>query len=187
MAITAAFRLKSFLALAVGGVVLLSLAWSWLGQAYVSLLLQTVSPLLPTSVDLEQHGHEIQFFARLAQSEARAPVQAGIHGMMMSYGLILATAVLLAMPGLSLRVRLPLILLAVLTAFLAHAVGLYMLVQRLDSVAHHLSTPKDFTSLAGTLTYAWLFIPSLAWLPLLLSQWWPLRGARLADVVGSKA
>ena len=169
-------RLQLFLALATGCVLLLSLAWIWLGVAYVGLLLRVVSPLLPASVDLQQHGHEIQF---LAQGATGGSVRAGMHGMMMSYGLILATSVLLTMPSLSLRVRLPLIALAILTAFAAHLVGLYMLAQRMDSILHHFADTREFTSLAGTLTYLWLFIPSLVWLPLLLWQWWPRRRANL--------
>ena len=172
----AAPRLQLFLALATGCVLLLSLAWIWLGVAYVGLLLRLVAPLLPAAVELQQHGQEIQF---LAQGATGGSVRAGMHGMMMSYGLILATSVLLTMPSLNLRVRLSLIALAILTAFAAHLVGIYLLAQRIDSIFHRVAATGEFSSLAGTLTYLWLFIPSLVWLPLLLWQLWPRRRANL--------
>ena len=175
MVITAAPRLNLFLALAVGCVLLLSLAWIWLGLVYIELLLRAVSSLVPDSVVLEQHGHEIRF---MAQSETGATVQAGMHGMMMSYGLIVATSVLIAVPGIGLRTRALLLLATILTAFAAHVVGLHLLIQRMDSIAQFAARPKEFATLAGILTYVWLFVPSLVWLPLLLRQWQPWRTVR---------
>ncbi len=172
MGIAEAPRFKLFLLLSAGCVLLLSLAWIWLGVGYVDLLLRTVSPLAPATVLLEQQDHEVLFVARSATGST---VQAGMHGMTMAYGLILATAVLVAMPGLALRARLILLGVAGLTAFVAHVVGLYMLAQRLDSIVSYAAVPKEFAALAGTLTYVWLFVPSLVWAPALMWRWRLLR------------
>ena len=182
----AAPRLQLFLALATESVLFLSLAWIWLGEAYTGLLLRLLSPLTPVSVDLQQHGHEILF---LAQSATGGTVRVGIHGMMIGSGLILTVSVLLAVPSLSPKVRLPLIALAIFTAVVAHLAGLYMLGQHIDSTFRHFAATRELVepqfsefvnrkltetpSLTRILSYLWLFIPSLIWLPPLLWHWWP--------------
>ena len=163
---------KAFLAITVACAILLSLAWIWLGVGYNALLLRALSVFTSEGVTLEQHGHDIQLTVPLAHSETSEAVSV-IHSMAMNYGLIVAASVLLAVPRIGLRARLLLVLVAVLIAFAAHQVGLYMLVQRLESVAQDATQPVD--TLPRTLTFAWLFIPSLLWLPVLLRQWNPLR------------
>ena len=164
---------KTFLAITFGGAILLSLAWIWLGKGYNTLLLEALSPFTSNGISLAQQGHDIQLSVPgLAQSESEA-VGWDIHSMAMSYGLIVAASVLLAVPRIRLRDRLFLVIGAVVIAFIAHVVGLYLLVESLESAAR--DATKSVGTLPRTLLFAWLFIPSLVWLPALLRQWDLLR------------
>ena len=164
---------KSFLAVALVCSILLSLAWIWLGKGYNTLLLEMLSPFTSDGVSLARQGHDIQLSVASPAGSEPGPVGWDIHSMAMIYGLIVAASVLLAVPRIGLRDRLILVAGAALIAFISHIVGLYLLVESLESVA------RDATQSAGTLPrtlfFAWLFIPSLVWLPALLRQWNPLR------------
>ena len=162
---------KIFLAIAIGCIILLSLAWIWVGVGYNALLLKALSPFMAAGVTLEQHGHDIQVIVPLAQSETQTAMTV-IHSMAMNYGLIVAASVLLAVPGVTLRARLVLVLVTLVIAFVAHGAGLYLLINRLEGIAPG-PAPTQGTILRA-LTFAWLFIPSLVWLPVLLKQWNPL-------------
>ena len=167
---------KAFIAIALACVILLSLAWVWLGKGYNSLVVEAVSPLVSSDVTLEQRGHDIEISAPpQAESESGTATAWDIHSMAMSYGLIVAASVFLALPGLRLRARLLLLLMAVLVGFVAHTVGLYVLVQNMESVAR--DAEQTLGTLPRTLMFAWLFVPSLVWLPALLRQWNPLRSS----------
>ena len=126
---------KTFLAVAVGCIALLSVAWIWLGVGYNSLVIGVLSPVAPDTVILEQDGHDIQVIVPGEEGDSEDSSSTAVHSMAMTYGLIVAVSVLLAVPRLRLRARITLLLATVLVAFLSHEVGLYILVQRLESVA----------------------------------------------------
>jgi hypothetical protein len=200
-------RLQLFFFRAIGCVLLFSVAWLWFGEEYTKLLLFLTSPFLPTSVDLQQHGQDIQF---LVQGTKDGIMDSGINGegyywswpllngMMMTYGLILSISVMLAVPSLTFRARYPLISLVVFTAFAAHLIGLCIVAHQIDSISHSLIARSELAepnssefittaltgihSLGRTLGYLWLFIPSLVWLPLLIWLWRPLRSPSLRKV-----
>ncbi len=163
---------KTFLAVAVGCIALLSVAWIWLGVGYNSLVIGVLSPVAPDTVILEQDGHDIQVIVPGEEGDSEDSSSTAVHSMAMTYGLIVAVSVLLAVPRLRLRARITLLLATVLVAFLSHEVGLYILVQRLESVA--LDATRSAGSLPRALVFAWLFIPSLIWAPVLLRQWNPM-------------
>lgn len=163
---------KLFLVIAIGCIVLLSLAWIWVGLGYNALLLKALSPFMAAGVTLEQHGHDIQVSVPLAQGETLAATSV-IHSMAMNYGLIVAASVLVAVPGVTLRARLVLVLVTLAIAFVSHGAGLYLLVDRLKLIEPDSAATQG--TLPRALTFAWLFIPSLVWLPVLLKQWNPLR------------
>ena len=163
---------KTFLAMALVCVIVISLVWIWLGKGYNSLLVETVSPLVSAGITLEQDGHDILISAPPPSQTESEATWWDIHSMAMSYGLIVAASVLLALPGMRIRARLLLLLAALLIAFVAHTVGLYVLVNSLESVAR--DADRSLGSLPRTLIFVWLFVPSLVWLPALLHRWNPL-------------
>lgn len=160
-------NLIAFLAIAVESVMVLSLAWIWLGPRYNGLLLQILSHLVPENVILEGRGHRIWIAVPMAQAPAQA-IQVS-YNMAMSQGLIVAIAVLLAMPGIKLPARLSLVAGAALLMFGAHLVGLYWVAQRLASAPAEggSSLPLAFTAYLGPV---WLVVPSLLWVAVLLWQ-----------------
>jgi len=200
-------RFQLFFVRAIGCVILFSVAWIWLGEEYTKLLLLLESPFLPTSIDLQQNGHDIQFLVQGAKEvSVDGRVQGDsyywswplLNGMMMTYGLILSVSVMLAVSSLSLRIRLSLIVLAIFIAFAAHLIGLSIVAHLMDSISHRLAisselaepqfsefiaiTLAEIHSLGRTLSYLWLFIPSLVWLPLLLWLWCPRQNPSLKTV-----
>ena len=107
----------------------------------------------------------------------------------MSYGLIVAVSVLLATPRITFRGRLFLASVAVLVSFLSHLAGLYLFLQRLESAAanaaHLAQVVPQVLPLLRDLPLAWLTIPSLIWLPVLLRSWRPV-GARTRGRLAGK-
>ena len=98
-------NLKRFVALAIAGVLLMSLLWLGVGIAYNAALLPVVAPLLPGSAVVELQGHDILFTVANVQQALGSSelvlhkVAMSFHSMAMSYGLIVAAAVLIALPG----------------------------------------------------------------------------------------
>lgn len=173
----AAANFKAFLGIAVGYILLLSLGWLWVGLAYNALLVRTLTLLIPATVTLEQHGHNIELAVPLPQNQSAAT--AVTFNMAISGGLIVATAILLAVPRIKWRERLLLVFAGVLIAFVSHVIGFYILVQRLQFISRPATTMGEIIPLALSLgehiTLVWPVAPSLLWLVVLLRQWRPLR------------
>jgi hypothetical protein len=173
----AAANFKAFLGIAVGSLLLLSLGWLWVGIAYNALLVRAVTLLIPVTVTLEQHGLNIELAVPLPQNSSAATTVT--FNMALSAGLIVATAILLAVPGIKSRERLLLVFAGVLIAFVSHVVGFYILVQRLQFISRHDTTLGELIPLALSvgehITLVWPVAPSLLWLVVLLRQWSPLR------------
>ena len=86
---------KTFIAITVGFILILSLAWIWMGAWYNALLIQAIQLWIPASVILGQQGHNIVLSVSVDQGERLATV--GVeYNIAMAYGLIVATSVLLA-------------------------------------------------------------------------------------------
>jgi hypothetical protein len=173
----AATDLKAFLGIAVGSLLLLSLGWLWVGIAYNALLVRTVTLLIPATVTLEQHGHNIKLAVPLSQNSSAATEV--IYNMAISAGLIVAISILLAVPRIKPRERLLLVFSGVLITFVSHVAGFYVLVQRLQFMSRHPTTPGALIpmvlSLGEQMTLVWPVAPSLLWLVVLLRQGSPLR------------
>ncbi len=170
-------NLGGFLAKAAAGILLLSLTWGLLGVGYNTVVLETLSVVLPSEVSAERAGWGIDMAASPAQGAPDASVSVGANAGMV-YGLIIALAVLIAAPRIKLRSRLLLLLAALSVAFFAHLASFYVLGLRLDSVADTVRSGSDSEVLSGTfraLTLVWLMVPSLVWLPVLLRSWGVLR------------
>ncbi|MBI4284084.1 MAG: hypothetical protein HY663_06410 [Chloroflexi bacterium] len=105
-----------------------------------------------------------------AGNTAGAAWRMQLNGTSMGYGLLVAIAVPAAAPKLRLGVRVMWIVTATLVAFSVHAVGLWILAQQTYALAQGHGSKEALANLGITLSYAFLFIPSLVWFPILLRQ-----------------
>ena len=135
-------NLGGFLAKAAAGILILSLTWGLLGVGYNTVVLETLSVVLPSEVSAERAGWGIEMAASPASGAADGRVRVGANAGMV-YGLIIALAVLIAAPRIKLCSRLFLLLAALSVAFFAHLAGFYVLGLRLDSVADTVRSGSD--------------------------------------------
>lgn len=158
---------KAFFAIAVGCIVFLSLSWILVGEWYYFALVGALSLFVDANVTMGVSSSGLSVTVTPAQNVAAEPV-ALLFNIGMAHGLILAISILMAIPGIKYQNRIVFALWALLIAFIAHVVGLYIVIESLES------TPSESASglrVARALELAWLVIPSMLWLPVLLRQW----------------
>ncbi len=145
----------------------LSVVLPWLTKPYAWLVLQVVKPD-PAVATASLSGLVIHVSApRVAGLQ---PFSATLHSLVFTYGLAVAVALTVAMPGLSTLRRTVLILAILLLSFVAHLIGLHFFISRAVAVAGFKATPDDLGRLASVLSLLWFVLPSLVWLPAFLRQ-----------------
>ena len=187
------YSLRRFVAITLIYVIVLAIAWNWIGKGYVSVLAHTLSSVSPSGVTVQHRGHVIDVTVERTMPTKSRPNQdedmvgvknvgtqvssgepgahTDLNGMAISYGLIPALALLLAVPSITLKARLLCILGAILVGFIAHLAGPYLLVQRLVSVVQDGGSAADAYQIANMMSFFLLFAPSLVWVPVIFVFW----------------
>ena len=161
---------RSFILVALASVIVLSIAWSWIGKGYIALMIDAVSPLVGANVTVDRQGHEILVFVR-SQSEPTVSLGVTINGKQLTYGLIPGVALLLAIPGIAPRTRVLLLIVTVLVGFVATSAGLHLLIQRQVSLVQERGAPDDLMSFSRTVSFLMPQVPSVVWVPVVYMSW----------------
>ena len=164
-------KLSYFVSLTILFLFAFSLSWQCIEKSYVGFISSSVSAISPIEVDIEFDGIKIISTARKIvysddtsghSADDNVPYLMGIDATQLSYGLIPALSLILAMAISTRRRSLLLISGTIIAAGISQILGVHILVLRQSHLVQVSGIQSDLFSWIRTVSFMLPFIPILA-------------------------
>ena len=167
-------KLSYFVSLTILFLFAFSLSWQWIEKSYVGFISSSVSAISPIEVDIEFDGIKIISTARKIvysdepsdstsddTNDDDVPYLMGIDATQLSYGLIPALSLILAMAISTRRRSLLLISGTIIAAVISQILGVHILVLRQSHLVQVSGIQSDLFAWVRTVSFMLPFIPIL--------------------------
>ena len=168
-------KIRYFLALTIAFLLIFSFCWQWIERGYVGIISSSLSAISPIEVDIEFDGIKIVSTARKIVysdnlpdnskqdlNDENVPYVMGIDATQLSYGLVPALSLILAMAVSTKKRSLLLIFGTILSGFISQIIGVHILVLRQSHLVQIAGSQEDLFSWVRTVSFILPFIPILA-------------------------